>query len=395
MTEVPPDPQPPALSLARPDLGDEERRLVAEVLDSGQLSLGPMLARFEGALAGAVGADDAIATSSGTAALHLGVRALGWSGGDEVVTTPFSFIASSNCLLFEDVKPVFADIDPVTLNLDPALAVEAVGERTVGILPVHIFGYPADLEALEQLAADRNLGVLEDACQALGAIDETGRAIGVSGNPATFAFYANKQITTAEGGAIIPADVAMAEGIRSERNQGRAVDMDWLDHDRLGFNYRLSDLHAALGVAQVSRLEELLSARARVADWYSEALADTLGGAPAGEGDPDGLVLPANSRGQARRSWFVYTVRLPKGVDRDAVIRDLAAAGVPAKGYLPCIHLMPFYRERFGYKPGDFPVAEDVAVRSLALPFHTALSEADVARAVAALAALDAVRDRA
>jgi perosamine synthetase len=377
----PPDPIP----LARPDLGSREEELVLEVLRSGRLSLGPMLERFERAFAQWLGAGDAVATSSGTAALHLSVRALGWGPGDEVVTSPFSFVASANCLLYEGATPVFCDIDPVTLDIDPAAARAAVGERTAGLLPVHIFGYPAPLPELERLAAERGLGILEDACEATGAVDSEGVRVGARGNLATFAFYGNKQLVTGEGGIAIPPDPGTAARMRSERNQGRDSDMGWLEHQRIGFNYRLTDLQAALGIAQLERAAALLSARARVASLYGERLAQR-GGSPAGEGDPDGLVLPCADRGAERRSWFVYAVQLPVGAERQTVITALAEQGIAAKAYLPCIHLMPPYRERFGFSEGQFPVAERVAARSLALPFFGAMTEGQVDRVCVALA---------
>ena len=376
-----PDPIP----LAQPALGEREEELVLEVLRSGRLSLGPVQERFERALADWLGVDDAVAVSSGTAALHLGVRRLGWGEGDDVVTSPFSFVASANCLLYEGATPVFADIDPVTLNLDPAAALAVVGERTAGLLPVHIFGYPAAMPELRAVADERGLGVLEDACEALGAVDAAGVTVGGSGTLATFAFYANKQLTTGEGGMIVPRSGEEAAALRSERNQGRAVDLGWLDHDRVGFNYRLTELQAALGVAQVERAGELLSERARVADLYAAALSE-LGGRPAGDGPDEGLVLPCSDRGAERRSWFVYPVRLPAAADRDAVIADLDQRGIAAKAYLPCIHLMPHYRERFGFRGGEFPVAEEVAERSLALPFFPAMSESQVELVAEALA---------
>jgi perosamine synthetase len=366
----------PEIPLAKPDLGPREEELVLEVLRSGSLSLGPMLARFERALAEWLGVDDAVAVSSGTAALHLGVRAVGWRGGDEVITSPLSFVASANCLLYEDATPVFCDVDPVTLNLDPEAARAAIGERTAGLLPVDIFGYPADLPALSALAAERGLGVLEDGCEALGAVDSDGVKVGARGDPCTFAFYANKQLTTGEGGALIPPDAEVAARVRSERNQGRAADMGRLEHERLGFNYRLTDTSAAIGVAQLERAEEILARRAEVARLYGERLADV-----------EGLTLPCDDRGAERRSWFVYVVQLPEHADRDAAIAGLAQRGIAAKPYLPCIHLMPFYRERFGFAGGEFPVAESFAERSLGLPFFTAMSEEQVDRVAGALAA--------
>jgi len=373
------------IPLARPDLGPREEELLLEVLHTGQLSLGPVLERFERDFAGWLGTDDAVAVSSGTAALHLGVRALAWGSGDEVVTTPFSFVSSANCLLYEDVTPVFCDIDPLTLNMDPDAARAAVTERTAGLLPVHIFGYPAAMKELERLAADRSLGILEDAAEAAGAVDETGVRVGRRGNNAIFAFYANKQLVTGEGGIAIPTDARVAEVMRSERNQGRAPDMGWLGHERLGFNYRLTDLQAAMGVAQVERADELLAGRGRVAALYADALG-SLGAAPAGEGDPDDLVLGCPDRGKARRSWFVYVLQLPAGTDREAVMASLAGQGIDSKAYVPCIHLMPHYRERFGFREGQFPVAEAVSERSLALPFFTAMGESEVERVAAALA---------
>lgn len=361
------------LSLARPDIGPEEERLVLEVLRSGRLSLGPMLERFEEEFADWLGVEDAIATNSGTTALHLGVRALGWGRGDEVVLSPFTFVASANCLLYEGVRPVFADVDPVTLNLTPETAAGKVGPNTTGMLPIDIFGYPCDMPGFEGLAAENGLSILEDAAQAVGAIDREGRKAGSRGSLAVFALYANKQMTTGEGGIIVPRDSGEAERLRSERNQGRAADMDWLDHDRLGFNYRLSDVAAAIGVAQVTKLDRMLADRARVAGYYEQAL-----------GDIDALELPVSGDGQEQRSWFVYPVRLEPGTDRDGIIRNLGEAGVPAKAYLPCIHLFPHLRE-FGYSEGDFPVAESISARSLALPFHTAMSEPDVSRVAEAL----------
>jgi perosamine synthetase len=363
------------IPLARPDLGPREEELTLEVLRSGRLSLGPMQDRFERDFASCLGAKDAVATSSGTTALHLGVRALGWGTGDEVVTTPFSFVASANCLLYEDATPVFCDVDPRTLNLDPEAAGAAVGERTAGMLPVDIFGYPADMPAIESIASEHGLGVLEDACQALGAVDSEGVRAGSRGNAAAFAFYANKQLTTGEGGMLVPPGPEAAEAARSERNQGRAPDMGVVEHDRLGFNYRLTEIAAAIGIAQLERIGELLSQRARVAAAYGERL-----------GSLDGLDLPCADRGEERRSWFVYVVQLPERADRDAVISALAADGIESKAYLPCIHLLPFYRERFGFEAGEFPVAERAAARSLALPFFTAMDEGGVDRVCSALA---------
>ncbi|MFN8176038.1 MAG: DegT/DnrJ/EryC1/StrS family aminotransferase [Solirubrobacteraceae bacterium] len=358
---------PPAepIPLARPLLGEAEEAAVLGVLRTGRLSLGPALGAFERAFAQRLGVPHASAVSSGTAGLHLALRAAGVEEGSEVVTSPFSFVASANAVLYERARPVFADVDPRTLNLDPAAAAAAVGERTAALLPVHIFGYPADVPALEGL----RLPIVEDACEALGAVHPDGVPVGARGHPAVFAFYANKQITTGEGGMVVTADGAVKERIDSERNQGRAPDMGWLDHDRLGFNYRLSDIACALGLAQLGHLDAMLADRARVAALYAEAL----------EGI-EGLELPAPDAGGARRSWFVYVVRLPRGADRDGAVRALGGHGIETKPYLPAIHLFSFYRERFGHRPGEFPVAEDAAARSLALPFFPGLSEAQAER---------------
>jgi len=362
------------IPLAQPEIGAREEELVLEVLRSGRLSLGPMGERFESDFASWLGVPDAVTASSGTTALHLGVRALGWGAGDEVLTSPFSFVASANCLLYEGARPVFCDVDPVTLNLDPA-AVEVVAtERSAGILPIHIFGFPAAMPELEAIAARRGLGILEDACEALGAVDSEGRGVGTRGNLATFAFYANKQMTTGEGGMIVPSDPAVAARLRSECNQGRATDMGWLDHGGLGFNYRLSDLAAALGVAQLERLDTMLARRSAVASLYEQGLAEV-----------EGVTTPIAARGKERRSWFIYPVRLAGDIDRDAVVTRLAERGVASKAYLPCIHLFPHLRE-LGYREGQFPVAEAAAACSLALPFFPAMTESQVARVCEALA---------
>jgi perosamine synthetase len=364
--------------LAQPVLGVEEEQAVIEVLRSGQLSLGPRVPAFEEAFAARVGAAHASAVSSGTSGLHLALRAVGVQQGDEVVTSPFSFVASANAPVFERARPVFADIDPVTLNLDPAAAAAAITERTTALLPVHIFGYPADLPAFEALG----LPVVEDACEALGARHYDGPAVGGRGNPAVFGFYANKQMTTGEGGMIALGDAGHKARIDSERNQGRAPDMGWLDHDRLGFNYRLSDIACAIGSVQLTRLDDLLAGRVRVAALYREALASLA--------TQRGLGLPCEDGARHRgdtRGWFVFVVQVPReGPSRDDVIRALRDRGVQSKPYLPAIHLMTFYRETFGHREGEFPVCEDVAARSVALPFFPQMREDQVARVAAALA---------
>ncbi len=362
----------PELTLAQPVIGAEEERRVLDVLRSGRLSLGPVVPEFERAFAARVDAPFASAVSSGTAGLHLALRAAGVSDGDEVVTTPFSFVASANVIVYERARPVFADIDPVTFNLDPEAAAAAVTERTTALLPVHVFGYPAPIGAFERLG----LPIVEDACEALGAVQPDGRPVGGTGHPAVFGFYPNKQLTTGEGGIVTCFHSVLKERLDSERNQGRAPNMDWLDHDRLGFNYRLSDIACALGLAQLSHLDAMLSGRSEVAAMYGEALAPLT---------EYGLQLPCPDTGGARRGWFVYVVQLPRGVDRDDTIRALGRLGVPSKPYFPAIHLMTYYRETFGHREGEFPVCEDVAARSIALPFFPGLAESAVARVAAAL----------
>ena len=373
MTGRPPARLHEQIPLAQPVLGDAEERAVRDVLRSGQLSLGPRLPAFERAFSARLGIGHASAVSSGTAGLHLALRAAGVSDGDEVVTSPFSFVASANAAIYERARPVFADIDPRTLNLDPQAAAAAITDRTTAILPVHIFGYPADLPAFEALG----LPIVEDACEALGAVHADGTAVGGRGHPAAFGFYANKQLTTGEGGIVTTADAGVKARIDSERNQGRAPDMGWLDHDRLGFNYRLSDIACAIGLAQLERLDDMLADRARVAASYREALADI-----------EGLELPCEDAGGDRRGWFVFVVQLPRGCDRDATIGALREQGVQSKPYLPAIHLMSFYRETFGHREGEFPICEDVAARSVALPFFPELTAGQIERVTAALRAV-------
>ncbi len=359
-----------SIPLARPVIGPEEEQRVIDVLRSGRLSLGPLVEEFEQAFASRLGAAHASAVSSGTAGLHLALRAAGVSDGAEVITSPLSFVASANVAVYERARPVFADVDPVTLNLDPSAAAAAVSDRTAAVLPVHLFGYPADIHALERLG----LPIVEDACEALGAVHGDGILVGGRGNLAVFGFYANKQLTTGEGGMVTIADPHVKRRIDSERNQGRAPDMDWLDHDRLGFNYRLSDIACALGLAQLERLDEMLAARARVADSYRVALADI-----------EDLQLPCADAGGNRRGWFVFVVQVPRTCHRDSVVRALGKLGIPSKPYFPAVHLMSYYRERFGHREGEFPVCEDVAARSIALPFFPQMSEGQVQRVTQAV----------
>ena len=369
------------IPLARPFVGAREEELVVETLRSGHLSLGPRLPAFERAFGERVAAEHASAVSSGTAGLHLALRAAGVEAGDEVITTPLSFVASANAIVYEGARPVFCDINPRTLNLDPEAVEAAVGPRTRGLLPVHIFGYPADMPAFERIAGEQDLFVVEDACEALGAEHGDGAPVGSRGNLATFGFYPNKQLTTGEGGMVICPDAATKARIDSERNQGRAPNMDWLDHDRLGFNYRLSDIACALGLAQLERLDEILDARRTLAAAYAQRL--EASDRPAAL---DGLVLPCPDSGGDRRSPFAYVVQVPQGADRDSVIGELRARGIDSKPYLPAIHLMSYYREHFGHREGELPVCEDVSRRSLALPFFPGLSEDQLERVCTGLA---------
>ncbi len=359
------------IPLARPDLGPREEQLVLEVLRSGQLSLGPVLRQFEEAFAAAVGTRHAVAVSSGTAGLHLGVRLAGAGPGHEVITSPFSFVASANCALYEGAEPVFADIDAATFNLDPAAVEAAITPRTKAIVPVHIFGLPCRIDEINAIAARHGIPVVEDAAEALGARRQ-GRTVGTHGNPAVFAFYPNKQITTGEGGMVTTDDDDVAASLHSLANQGRADAGNWLEHDRLGWNYRMSDVAAAIGLGQVERLDEILASRAAVAARYAALLAGV-----------DGVTPPAEVEGDTR-SWFVYPVLVAEGVDRDRVLELLWADGVQAKPYLPAIHLQPFYRSR-GHREGELPVCEAISRRSLAVPFYAAITSDDQERVVQSL----------
>ncbi len=362
----------PPIAMARPSVGPREEELVLEVLRSGSLSLGPMGPRFERAFAAFLGTTGASTVSSGTAGLHLAIRIARVGPGDEVITSPFSFVASANCALYEGAEPVFADIDPISLNLDPDAVEAAITPRTRAIVAVHIFGLPCAIERSSEIGRRHGIPVIEDAAQAVGARRQ-GRTVGTHGNPAVFAFYPNKQMTTGEGGMVTSDDPAYTAQIESLRNQGRADSGQWLEHDRLGWNFRLSDVSSAIGLAQTERLTKILSARAETADGYNAVLAGV-----------DGVTLPAVVEGD-ERSWFVYPVQLAAETDRDAVIGDLARVGVASKPYLPAIHLQPFYRQR-GHAEGELPVCEDVARRSLALPFYAGMERSDQERVAAALA---------
>ncbi len=368
-----PGPPRPIIPLARPDVGDRELELVTQVLRSDVLALGPFAPRFEAGIAALAGRREGVACSSGTAALHLGVRALQIGDGDEVITTPFSFVASANCLLFERAVPRFVDIEEDSLGLDPDLVEAAASPRTRAILPVHVFGRPCRIEAIEDIARRRGWSILEDSCEALGS-SVNQRPLGSFGDVAVFAFYPNKQITTGEGGVAVTDDPALAEVMRSLRNQGRDTDGTWLRHVRLGYNYRLDEMSAAVGVAQLERRADLHAGRNRVAAAYEREL-----------GGRDWVRLPRAGAGEVV-DWFVYVVRLAPEIDRDRVIGRLAERGVPARPYFTPLHLQPFYRTTFGWKPGDFPVAERVAASTLALPFSSRHTDEEVRYVADALA---------
>jgi perosamine synthetase len=356
-----------------PDIGARELELVTEVLSGGVLAMGPFTERFEAGIAGLAGRREAVACSSGTAGLHLGVRALEIGEGDEVITTPFSFVASANCLLYERAVPRFVDIEDDSLGLDPDLVEQAETSRTRAILPVHVFGRPCRIDAISDIARQRGWAVIEDACEGLGSSID-GRPLGSFGSVAVFAFYPNKQITTGEGGMVVTDDPTLAATMRSLRNQGRGTDATWLRHVRLGYNYRLDELSAAVGVAQLERLAELQAGRSRVVRAYEAALSGF-----------DWVTLPRAGVGEIV-DWFVYVVRLHPEIDRERVIAQLAELGVPSRPYFTPLHLQPFYRSTFGYRPGDFPVTERVASSTLALPFSTRLPDEDVRYVAGALA---------
>ncbi len=367
------------IPLSRPSITEREERLVLEVLRSGRLSIGPMVERFEQLIAERVGTRHAVACSSGTAGLHMVLASLGIGPGDEVVTTPFSFIASANAILYVGAKPVFADICPKSLNADPDAIERAIGPRTKAILAVEAFGNPTHMSEYARIASKHEIFLIEDCCEALG-VRHDGRNAGAFGRAGVFGFYPNKQITTGEGGMVVTNDDRLADLCRSMRNQGRAVagrgsigtgasGGSWLSHERLGYNYRMSEVNAAIGVAQMERLDEIIAQRQRVANRYMQRLMDV----------PD-LILPTIPEG-AEMSWFVFVVRLAAGYtreERDRVIQGLRNHDIGAADYFPCIHLQPFYREAFGFREGQFPIAESVSQRTLALPFFGEMTDREI-----------------
>ncbi len=356
------------ISLSAPDISEAEIAAVAQVLRSNRLSLGPKVPEFERAFADRLGCRHAVACSSGTVGLHLIWMSLGIGRDDEVISTPFSFIASSNSIMFDGGRPVFVDIDPQTWNIDAARIESAITPRTRALLPVDVFGSVPDMNAINALAKRRGLRVIEDSCEALGSTYQ-GHPAGMLADAGVFGFYPNKQITTGEGGMIVTNDDKIAFLCRSIRNQGRDPEAGWLAHARLGYNYRLPDVNCAIGVEQMRRLDEILAKRERVARWYVQRL----------EGDKRLTFqkIPAD----VKLSWFVFVVRLSDEYSqdrRDAILRQLQQRGIGCNNYFTPIHLQPFYREQFGYKPGDFPITEALAERTIALPFHNHLSESDV-----------------
>ena len=365
------------IPLSRPWLDEREEELVLEVLRSGRLSLGPFIERFEQEIAARVDAPYAAAVSSGTAGLHLLCRIAGLGPGDEVITSPLSFVASANCFILEGATPVFADVDPVTLNLDPAAVEAAVTERTRAIVAVDMFGFPCELAALRDIAERHGLGLIEDACESLGA-EYRGRPLGAHGPSAVFAFYPNKQMATGEGGVVTTHSEEEWRLLCSLRNQGRSYDGGggWFHHVRLGLNYRWTDVQAAIGVAQLEKLDRILELRAQAAQRYAELLEDI-----------DGVEAPAPDDDDRRRSWFVYVVKLDAALDRDALMDALRREGVATAEYVPCIHLQPYMRERFGFSEGLCPVAEGTAARTMALPFFTQIDHGDQERVVEVLRA--------
>lgn len=375
------------IPLSSPDVTDKEIRRVVEVLGSTQLSLGPKLTEFEARFAEYIGVEHAVAVNSGTSGLHLALESLKIDEQDAVITTPFSFVASANCILFRKATPIFVDVDPATFNIDSD-EIEAYleerciinglgkvidlhsGKRVRAILPVHIFGLPCDMRRIMQIARKYNLLVIEDACEAIGA-DFHGRKLGAFGQASVFGFYPNKQITTGEGGIILTDDAEVARVCRSLRNQGRDENGGWLAHNRLGYNYRLSDINCVLGLAQLERIDEILARRARVAQYYLDHL--------------DGMLFVPSALPGTARSWFAFVGCLPQDFgknQRDRILEELGRRGIGCNNYFPPIHLQPFYVDMFGYHNGDFPITESISSRTIALPFHNRLTEEQVVEVV-------------
>ncbi len=351
------------IPLSRPYIDEEDIKAVVATLKSGFLSLGPKLKEFEQAFAKYLGIKHAVAVANGTCGLHLAVKSLNLNPGDEVITTPFSFVASSNCILYERAKPVFVDIDKETFNIDAAKIEQAITDKTKAILPVHIFGLPCEMDAIIKIAKENNLQIIEDSAEALGAVyngkKHKNKKAGTLGLASVFAFYPNKQMTTGEGGMLCTDDEKVAKLCRSLRNQGRADSDEWLSHEYIGYNYRLDDISCALGLSQLKKIDFLLKERENAADIYNEQLQNI-----------DGITIPIKTK--HKRSWFVYVIKLNKNINRNKVAQELKNKGIRTKPYLPAIHLQPAYR-KLGYKPGSLPVCEAVSSSTLALPFYTGM----------------------
>lgn len=375
------------IPMSSPDITDAERQIIYEVVQSPTLSMGPQIEAFEEAFRNLTGRKHAIGVNSGTSGLHLCVHAAGIEEGDIVITTPFSFVSSSNVMLFERAIPVFVDVEPSTGNIDTKLIQSAVKDisnnemdanrwlprfgisntkKIKAILPVHVYGQPADMDPILQIAKDFNLIVIEDACEAVGS-EYKGRKAGTFGDTSVFAFYPNKQITTGEGGMIVTDDDAAAHLMFALRNQGRAPGDIWLQHTFLGYNYRLGELNSALGNVQLTRLDEIIAKRGVVANWYHERLEQI-----------PGIEIPCVVPNTTRMSWFVYVIRTEPGINRDSVSQGLKDRGIPSRPYFIPIHLQPYMKERFGYQEGDFPISEDLGTRSLAIPFSGVMTESQV-----------------
>jgi perosamine synthetase len=357
------------IPLSRPDITEREIERVVDVLRGPNLSLGPVVGEFESAFAAYLGRRRAVAVNSGTSGLFLSLMALGIGEGDEVITTPFTFIASATTIMMTGARPVFVDINPVSLNIDPQRIESAITERTRAILPVEVFGNPAGFDEICEMARRHGLPVIEDSCEALGSALH-GRKAGTFGTAGVFGFYPNKQITTGEGGMIVTDDDHLADLCVSLRNQGRGGRGGWLAHERLGYNYRLSDINCALGIVQLSRIEEIMACRRQVAGWYREMLADD-----------DRLIVPREAS-SCQISWFVFVVRLAErfGIEqRDRVLHEMGHQGIQVSNYFPPVHLQPFIAEQYGHRPGDFPIAESASSRTIALPFHNRLTQDEAA----------------
>jgi len=348
------------VNLSRPDITEREINAVVEVLKSNSLSLGPKLPEFEKAMADYSGRKYAVAVNSGTSGLFLCMDALGIGPGDEVITTPFTFIATINCILQVGATPVFVDIDPVSLNMDPAKIEEKITPRTKAIEPVVVFGNPWGIDEVCRIAKKHNLAIVEDSCEALGTVYK-GRKAGTFGDMSLYAFYPNKQVTTGEGGMIVTDDKRLADLCISLRNQGRGAGGGWLAHERMGYNFRLSDINCAMGIVQLSRLDEIKAKRKKVAAMYQQLLANE-----------DRIIIPHEPK-DCDMSWFVFVIRLKEnytGEQRNKLLSKMLERGIQVSNYFPPVHLQPFMVEKFGYKEGDFPITDAVCCRTAALPFH-------------------------